>query len=157
MKFVSYRSGSTCGMTCGPIDGPFFGESMFYDNKGNSFFVLVSIYDCDLKVSVSKYSLYDIEYQLFNSSSGNTDKEIEKLEKLKIKEDDFDVSAEDDEILKNGYGQYFPGYEQAVNFAIDIYHKDWDNNLSKKELESLLYENVDKMKIEYKPFYDSNF
>lgn len=43
MKFIEYRSGETGGVGCGPISRPTFAEAMFYDNKGNSFFVLMSV------------------------------------------------------------------------------------------------------------------
>lgn len=149
MKLVSYRSGSTSGMACGPVEGPFFGESMFYDNEGNSLFVLVSKLDCSLMVAVSEYSIFDIEYNAFNTYTANMDSEIEKSNKLKIKEHEFNTDDEDEDV---DYGKTFPGYEKAVNFAIDLFHKDFDDNLSKKELEDILFEDIEDIKIEHNPW-----
>ena len=139
MKFESYRSGSTSRIAC----GPFFGEAMFYDSEGNSFFVLASRLDCCLMVSVSDYSLFDIEYNAFNTYASNVDNEMDKSNKLKKKEYEFNLDEDED----NNYGKIFPGYEKAVNFTVKFLLKDFDGELTKKELEKLLGKNIEGMDI----------
>ena len=82
MKFIDYRSGETGGVGCGPICGPTFAEAMFYDNKGNSFFVLMSVLEEELEIALSDYSLFDILYNAFNDVGANFNAETEKAEKL---------------------------------------------------------------------------
>ena len=144
MRFISYRSGNANGMACGIDIGPFFGEAMFYDEDGNSTFVLASQIDCSLMVSVSEYSLFDIEYNAFIIYESNFDNEMDKAIKLKKKEHNFKFDDEDE---VNNYGKEFPGFEKAVNFSVKLLLKDFDGKLTQKDLENLLGENIEDLDI----------
>ena len=67
-----------------------------------------------------------------------------KSNKLKKKEYDFNLDDEDED---SNYGNNFPGYENAVNFAVKLLLKDFDGELTKKELENLLGKDIESMDI----------
>lgn len=95
-------------------------------------------------VSVSDYSLFDIEYNAFNTYASNIDNEMDKSNKLKKKEYEFNLDDEDED---NNYGKIFPDFEKAVNFAVKLLLKNFDGELTKKELEKLLGKNIEGMDI----------
>ena len=68
---------------------------------------------------------------------------MDKSNKLKKKEYEFNLDDDED----NNYGKIFPGYENAVNFAVKLLLKDFDGELTKKELEKLLGEDIEDMDI----------
>lgn len=91
---------------------------MFYDSEWNSFFVLASGLDCRLMVSVSDYSLFDIEYNAFNTYASNIDTEMDKSNKLKKKEYDFNLDDED-----SNYGRYSLVMRRLLTSLLNFYWK----------------------------------
>lgn len=69
---------------------------------------------------------------------------MEKSNKLKTKEHEFNVDVEDED---NNYGNIFPGYEKTVNSAVKVLLKDFD-----EELETLLGKDIEDMDIWYSPY-----
>lgn len=69
---------------------------------------------------------------------------MDKSNKLKKNEYEFNLDDEDED---NNYGKIFPGYEKAVNLAVKLLLKDFDGELTKKELEKLLGKAIESMDI----------
>lgn len=61
----------------------------------------------------TNYSLFDIEYNAFNTYAANIDNEMDKSNKLKKKEYEFNL---DDEV--NNCGRIFPGYEMLLTLQL---------------------------------------
>lgn len=153
MKFIDYRSGETGGVGCGPICGPTFAEAMFYDNKGNSFFVLMSVLEEELEIALSDYSLFDILYNAFNDVGANFNVETEKAEKL-MKSHHFVSTGEYyEEDLMSGIGKEFPDYLKAVNYAVDLFRREYHEEIDYDDIEELSETVVDDLFIPFTPFY----
>lgn len=153
MKFIDYRSGETGGVGCGPICGPTFAEAMFYDNKGNSFFVLMSVLEEELEIALSDNSLFDILYNAFNDVGANFNAETEKAEKL-MKSHHFVSTGEYyEEDLMSGIGKEFPDYLKAVNYAVDLFRREYHEEIDYDDIEELSETVVDDLFIPFTPFY----
>ena len=146
MVVKGIRYGETWGMACGPVAGPTFVEVMVCDNEGNSSFVLASTLDCDLKVNISDYPLFDIVHGAFDGNVPAFDKEMDKASKLYKCDDDYDIYDEEE----NGYGHYYPGLEKAVDLAVLILKECGDDEVREK----YLGENLDNLEIPCGPFVE---
>lgn len=146
MVVKSIRYGETDGVCCGPVSGPSFVEIMVYDDKGISHFIQASVLDISLQIIISDYPLFDIMYTAHNSSAADFESEYEKAQKLMISEDEYDAS--DDE--EDGYGHYYPGFENAVNLAVHVLKENGEESIIKKYLD----EEIDNIDIPCGPFYD---
>lgn len=140
-------------MGCGPISGPTFEEAMFYDNKGNSFFVLLSVFEEELEIALSDYSLFDILYNAFKYAEANFDEETKKANKM-MKSHHFVSTGEYyEEEMMSGIGKEFPDYLKAVNYAVDLFGREYHEEIDYDDIEELSGTIVDNLKIEFVPFY----